>query len=130
MMKKPAVIGVSVLTSCFMLLGCGGSNSGNTTGGGGGGSTGTPVYVSNSSNSSVSFYLIDQTSGALQRGTGSPFATGGSSPDSLAVDPAKKFLLISNLSSANISVFSVNSSTGVLTAVAGSPFAAGANAAR
>lgn len=129
-MKKPAVIGLSVLISSFTMLGCGGSNSGNSTGGGGGSSTGTPVYVSNSSNPSVSFYLLDSTTGALQRGSGSPVSTGGSTADSLALDPAKKFLLVSNASSANISVFSVNSTTAALTAVRGSPFAAGANAAR
>jgi 6-phosphogluconolactonase (cycloisomerase 2 family) len=129
-MKKPAVIGVSVLTSCLMLLACGGSNSGNTTGGGGGGSTGTPMYVSNSSSSSVSFYLLDQTAGSLQRQTGSPVSTGGSAPDSLAIDPARKFLFVSNQSSSNISVFNVNSTTAALTAVTGSPFAAGASAAR
>lgn len=129
-MTKPAIIGISVLTSCFILIACGGSNSGNSTGGGGGSSTGTPVYVSNSSSPSVSFYLLDSTSGALQRGSGSPVLTGGSTPDSLAVDPTKKFLLVSNPSSANISVFNVNSTTAALSAVSGSPFAAGASAAR
>jgi 6-phosphogluconolactonase (cycloisomerase 2 family) len=88
------------------------------------------VYVSNSSGASVSFYLLNGTSGALQRGTGSPAITGGSSPDSLALDPAKKFLLVSNISSANISVFNVNSTTAALTAVTGSPFAAGASATK
>lgn len=129
-MNKPAAVGVSVLISCFMMLACGGSNSGNTTGGGGGGSTGTPMYVSNSSSSSISFYLLNQTSGALQRQSGSPVSTGGSAPDSLALDPAKKFLFVSNVSSSNISVFSVNSTTAALTAVTGSPFAAGASPAR
>lgn len=129
-MKKPAVIAVLMLIACFTLLACGGSNSGNSTGGGGGSPTGTPVYVSNSSSPSVSFYLLDQTSGTLQRGSGSPVLTGGSSPDSLAFDPAKKFLLVSNASSSTLSVFSVNSTTAALTPVSGSPFAAGANAAR
>jgi 6-phosphogluconolactonase len=134
-MKKPTVIPTMLLISSFFtLLSCGGGSSGSgggfSSGGGGGSATGTPVYVSNSGGSSVSFYLLNETSGALQRGNGSPLATGGSSPDSLAVDPAKKFLLVSNLSSANISVFSVNSTTAALTAVSGSPFAAGANAAR
>lgn len=129
-MKKPAVIAVLMLIACFTLLACGGSNSGNSTGGGGGSSTGTPVYVSNSSSPSVSFYLLDQTSGTLQRGSGSPVLTGGSSPDSLAFDPAKKFFLVSNASSSTLSVFSVNSTTAALTPVSGSPFAAGANAAR
>jgi len=130
-MNKPVVIAVVLLSLCFTLLSCGGGPSaGFGSGGGGGSSTATPVYVSNSSSSSVSFYLLDDTSGALQRNPGSPAITGGSSPDSLALDPAKKFLLVSNISSANISVFGVNSTTAALTAVTGSPFAAGANAAR
>lgn len=129
-MKKLAFTGIVLLVVCFALLSCGGgSNRGFGPGGGGGSATGTPVYVSNSSGS-VSFYLLDATSGALQRGTGSPVVTGGSSPDSLAVDPAKKFLLVSNISSSNISVFSMNSTTAVLIPVTGSPFAAGANSAR
>lgn len=132
-MNKPGFTGIVLLISSFTLLSCGGGSSGSgggfSSGGGGGSATGTPVYVSNSSGS-VSFYLLDATSGALQRGTGSPVATGGSSPDSLAVDPARKFLLVSNISSSNISVFSVNSTTAALTPVTGSPFAAGANSAR
>ena len=131
-MKKPGFVGIALLISSFTLLSCGGGSSGSGGGfgsGGGGSATGTPVYVSNNSGS-VSFYLLDPTSGALQRGTGSPVVTGGSSPDSLAVDPAKKFLLVSNISSSNISVFSVNSTTAALTSVTGSPFAAGANSAR
>jgi len=133
-MKKPGFTGIVLLISSFTLLSCGGgsntSGGGFGSGGGGGSSTGTPVYVSNSNSSSVSFYLLNGTSGALQPSTGSPVVTGGSSPDSLALDPAKKFLLVSNISSASISVFSVNSTTAALTAVTGSPFAAGASASR
>jgi len=133
-MNKPGFTGIVLLISSFTLVSCGGGSSGSGggfgSGGGGGSSTGTPVYVSNSSGSSVSFYLLNGTSGALQPSTGSPAVTGGSSPDSLALDPAKKFLLVSNISSANISVFSVNSTTAALTPVSGSPFAAGGSAAK
>lgn len=130
-MKNRVVIAVVLMSFSFTLLSCGGgSNGGFGSGDGGGSATGTPVYVTNSSGSSVSFYLLNETSGAVQRGNGSPIPTGGSSPDSLALDPAKKFLLISNISSMNISVFSVNSTTAALTPVTGSPFAAEANAAR
>lgn len=132
-MNKPGFTGIILLISSFTLLSCGGGSNtpgGFGSGGGGGSPTGTPVYVSNSNSSSVSFYLLNGTSGALQPSTGSPAVTGGSSPDSLALDPAKKFLLVSNLSSASISVFSVNSTTAALTAVTGSPFAAGASATR
>lgn len=132
-MKWPAVRGIALAINFSCLLACGGGSSGSRGGfssGGGSSGTGSPVYVSNSSGSSVSFYLLDETSGALQRGTGSPVATGGSSPDSLALDTGKKFLLVSNLSSSNISIFGVNSTTAALTAVTGSPFAAGASVAR
>ena len=127
-MNRPVQIALGSLLA-FFLTACGGG-SGARGGGDGGSPTGTPVYVSNSSGASVSFYLIDPNSGLLQPATGSPVITGGSSPDSLATDPAKKFLLVSNLSSSNISVFTVNNTTAALTAVTGSPFVAGASAVR
>jgi 6-phosphogluconolactonase len=124
-----AVLAAIIFFAFSFSISCGGGSGTSHGFGSGGGSspTGTPVYVSNSSSASVSFYLMDQTSGAPVRGTGSPVVTGGASPDSLAVTPDKKFLLVANRSSANISVFSVDSTTAALTAIAGSPFAAGAN---
>jgi 6-phosphogluconolactonase len=121
---------LSVLTLCAGMLACGGMGGSRTIGGGGTSQTGTPVFVTNSSSASVSVYQINQTSGALQRTTGSPVTTGGSSPDSMATDPAKKFLLVANSSSATTSVFSVNSSTAALTPVTGSPFSTPPNAIR
>ena len=121
---------LGILALCVGALSCGaGQNAGGGTGGGGS-QNGSPVYVTNSSSASVSAYQLDSTSGALQRVTGSPVATGGSSPDSMATDPAKKFLLVANVSSSTISVFSVNSSTAALVPVTGSPFATTANTVR
>jgi len=99
-------------------------------GGGGGTPSGSPVYVTNINAASVSGYLINQTSGALQRVSGSPFSTGRSSPDSAVFDPAKKFLVVANSAAASTSVFGINTSSAVLTAVQGSPFTAQANEAR
>jgi len=121
---------LSVLTLCAAMLACGGIGGSRTIGGGGGSQTGTPVYVTNNSSASVSVYQLDQTTGALQRTTGSPVSTGGSSPDSMVTDPAKKFLLVANSASASTSVFSVNSATAALTPVTGSPFSTPPNAVR
>jgi hypothetical protein len=61
--------------------------------------------------------------------SGSPFATGGTQPISVAFSPSGTLLAVANGGGANgpgsVSVFSVNS-TGALTQVEGSPFAAGA----
>jgi len=75
-------------------------------------------------------YQINQTSGAMQRTTGSPVSTGGSTPDSMVTDPGKKFLLVANSASSTISVFTVNASTAALTPVTGSPFSTPPNAIR
>lgn len=123
-----------LIASTLMWLGCGSGGSGSPPvmvgGGGGTPQTGTPVYVTNGNNGSVSAYQLDSTTGLLQRISTSPVSTGGSSPDSIATDPAKKFLLVANSSSANTAVFGVNASTAALTPVAGSPFAATSNEIR
>ena len=119
-----------LLTMCAGMVACGGIGSGGRTIGGGGNQTGTPVYVTNNSSASVSVYQINETSGALQTTTGSPVQTGGTSPDSMATDPAKKFLLVANSASSTVSVFSVNSTTAALTRVTGSPFATQPNIVR
>ena len=118
----------------LMAVACGGGNhippGIGGVGGGGGNPSGSPVYVTNINSASISAYLINQTSGALQRISGSPFSTGRSSPDSVVVDPGKKFLAVANSSAASTSVFGINTSSAVLTAVLGSPFTAQANEAR
>src|SRR5437764_14959473 len=89
------LIFTTLTIACFWFAACGGKGPGGGTGGGGGNTpTGSPVYISDINNASVSAYVINPTSGALQRAIGSPFPTGRSSPDSLPFDPAKKFLLV------------------------------------
>ncbi len=123
-----------IIASTVLWLGCGsgGNGSAPVTVGSGGGTmqSGTPVYVTNSNNGSVSAYQLNPTTGQLQTTLNSPMSTGGSSPDSIAVDPAKKFLLVANSSSASTAVFGVNASTAALTPVAGSPFVAPGNEIR
>jgi 6-phosphogluconolactonase (cycloisomerase 2 family) len=136
-MRTHNIFMVLLTSACLCFIACGGKGGlgkaqvGTPGGGGiGGGVSGFPVYITNSSAASVSAYLIAQGSGTLQRVTGSPFTTGGSSPDSLAFDSTKQFLLVANFASKNTSVFGVNATTAALTAVPGSPFAALANESR
>jgi 6-phosphogluconolactonase (cycloisomerase 2 family) len=123
----------------FLVAGCGGGTTNsralgiaNSTAGIGNGnvSRASPVYITNINAGSVSAYLIDESSGALQRNASSPFPTGHSTPDSLTFDPTGKFLLVANSTSASTSVFNVNTVTSALVPVPGSPFAAAANEIR
>jgi 6-phosphogluconolactonase len=77
-------------------------------------------------NSNVSAYAINSSTGALREVAGSPFAA-GIQPVSVAVDPSGRFAYVTNIggSLGNISAYTIDSSTGGLSAVAGSPFAAG-----
>ena len=72
----------------------------------------------------VHVFTINTTSGALAEISGSPYSTGGTDPDGMAVTPSGGFLYVTNTASRNISAFSIASS-GALTAVSGSPFAGG-----
>jgi len=86
------------------------------------------VYVSNSNvnnialSNSVSVFSFDDTGSLTQLAT-SPFTLAPAvnpQPESLAMDPAGKFLFTANMTSDNISAFTVNA--GALSQVAGSPF--------
>src|SRR5947209_1046588 len=114
---------IVLVLACLVAGGCGakGGGAGRGSGAGGGTPTGNPVFVSNSSGS-VSTYLLDPSTGSLQTITGSPVSTGGTSPDSMAVDPTHAHLLVTNLAAGTTAVFSLNSSTGALQPVTGSPF--------
>jgi 6-phosphogluconolactonase (cycloisomerase 2 family) len=92
--------------------------------------TGKFLYAANASSNDVSAYTIDSATGVLTQITGSPFALpgGASVPQSLAIDPAGKFVFVGDTASSDICVFSTNSATGALTVVTGSPFNTGQNA--
>jgi 6-phosphogluconolactonase len=49
----------------------------------------------------------------------------GKDPQSLAIDPAGRFIYAANISSNDISAFSIDAATGALTEIPGSPFATG-----
>jgi 6-phosphogluconolactonase (cycloisomerase 2 family) len=77
----------------------------------------------------IDVYPIDASVGSLT-GLGpavpnSPFATGGSNPNSVSFDASGQWVFSGHDSTANIAEFSLNSATGALTPVAGSPVAAG-----
>ena len=93
-------------------------------------SVGSPVYVTNINQGSVSAYLLDQTSGDLRRIGGSPFSTDRSSPAAVIVNPEEKFLIVANSTSFSSTVFAINATNAELTQVQGSPFAASANEIR
>lgn len=52
-------------------------------------------------------YEITHASGALVEMPGSPFATGGTSSDAVAIDPSGAYLYCANYSSANLSAFRI-----------------------
>ena len=77
--------------------------------------TGTYAYVANETAATISAYSINPSSGALGTLSSSPLAT-GSSPESVAVDPAGKFLLAANITAKNeVSSYSITPSSGELT---------------
>ena len=89
------------------------------------------VYVSNSNvnninfSNSVSVFSFDDT-GALTQLATSPFTLAPAinpQPESLAMDPAGKFLFTANMTNNNVSGFTVNAN-GSLNQVTGSPFSA------
>lgn len=84
----------------------------------------TFAYVANANSNNVSAFTINPATGALVAVPGSPFAA-GSTPFSVAVDPAGKFAYVTNLNSGNISAYTIDPVTGALSAVPGSPFAGG-----
>jgi len=56
---------------------------------------------------------------------GSPFSTGGNSPNSISFDSKGQFAYVPNSGSGNVAEFKIGAG-GVLTAVSGSPVASGA----
>ena len=87
-------------------------------------SIGALAFVANSADNTVSVYSINASTGALTAVRGSPFAT-GTTPSSVAINPAGTLAFVANENSSNVSVYSINATTGALTQVSGSPFATG-----
>jgi 6-phosphogluconolactonase (cycloisomerase 2 family) len=81
------------------------------------------VYAVAIDTNSVYGYKINSTTGVLTSISGSPFTTDVVAPDSVAVDPTGRFLMVGNYCcTGGVSVYSINTSNGKLTAVKGSPF--------
>ena len=87
--------------------------------------TGKFLYAANATSNDVSAYTINAATGVLTQIMNSPFALppGASVPQSIAVDPATKFVFVGSSAASNVSAFTINATTGALAAVTGSPFA-------
>jgi YD repeat-containing protein len=71
----------------------------------------------------VSVFTINSTTGALTAVSGSPFATSGSSPFAVAVDPSDRFVFALD-TFGGLSVFSISAASGgTLSLLPGSPYA-------
>jgi 6-phosphogluconolactonase (cycloisomerase 2 family) len=73
------------------------------------------AYVANQGAGNISAFSIDSTSGFLTPIAGSPFASTGTQPVAVAVDPNGTHLYAANNTSSNVSVYAINDATGVLT---------------
>lgn len=85
------------------------------------------LAVTNSADSTVSIYLVNQATGALTQVPGSPFAT-GTNPNTVTFSPyvlGYLFAAVANFNDNTVSVYQVNVTTGALTQVPSSPFATG-----
>jgi len=80
-------------------------------------------YVFATSNSQVSSFNLNATTGALATPAK---VTGPTSSSSLLVSPSGKFVYVSDGLNAAVDIFSVGSTNGALTQVNGSPFSVGA----
>jgi 6-phosphogluconolactonase (cycloisomerase 2 family) len=78
------------------------------------------LYVVNYGSSNISGYSINAV-GALFNIPGSPWPTGGTSPQAINIDPTGRFAYVTNSGSKNISVFKINATGGL--ALQGSPLA-------
>ncbi len=74
--------------------------------------------------SSVTAYVIDESTGALVRVSGSPWPA-GRRPSGMTVDPSGRFAYVVNVESDDVSAYAIDAVTGALTPVAGSPSRAG-----
>ena len=88
---------------------------------------GALLYTANNGSNDVSGFVIDANSGALGAISGSPFATGGVGPSSVAVDSNTSVVYVTDQISHDIASFGILKG-GTLQAVTGSPFGVAADA--
>jgi YD repeat-containing protein len=75
-----------------------------------------------SNGTGVSVFAINLTTGALTLVTGSPFASAGSSPVAVAVDPTDQYAFALDQFGAGLSVYSFSASSGTLSLLPASPY--------
>jgi 6-phosphogluconolactonase len=83
------------------------------------------VYAVAIDTDAVCAFAINATTGVLKAIAGSPFTADIVAPDSVAVDPTGRFLMVAEgccADTAGITVYTITPATGKLTAVKGSPF--------
>jgi len=75
------------------------------------------AYVANQDSNDITVFAINATTGYLSQVSGSPFAAGGTTPVSVAVDPDGAYAYVANNGSNSVAVFSIEAGTGILTPV-------------
>jgi 6-phosphogluconolactonase len=77
------------------------------------------AYVANNSDSNLSGYTINSSSGTLTSATGSPFAITNAQPVYIVVDPSGRYAFVSDTDPVNgddVHAFTINAANGVLSA--------------
>ncbi len=69
------------------------------------------AYVANSTGNSISAYAINATTGALSPLAGSPFASIGTAPVAVTVDPNGEFLYVADNGSNDVAVYAITPDT-------------------
>lgn len=77
--------------------------------------TGRYVYTANFGASTISSFVINQTTGVLT--TAAVDLAGGTGPYGIAVDPTGRFVYVTNSSADTVSMYSINQATGELTSI-------------
>jgi len=73
------------------------------------------AFVADQNANAISAFAIDSTNGVLSAVDGSPYASGGTAPYSMVVDPNQAYLYVANYSSNTVSVYAIDYDTGELT---------------
>jgi 6-phosphogluconolactonase len=72
------------------------------------------AFVADQTANAISAFAIDSSNGVLSAIDGSPYASGGTAPYSMVVDPNQANLYVANYSSNSVSVYAIDYDTGQL----------------
>lgn len=114
--------GAAPPSPCTSIVSCQTRGSGSTTPLAPG-STVRFAYVTNTTDNTLSMFLVDAASGRL---TPIGYVPVGAAPVAVVTDPASKFLYVANRDDDSIAAFTVEERTGTLLEIPGAPFATGA----